>query len=64
MDVVEFAENICGAKLNKWQKPYIRFLNELSHKYDVRIVMGKDGKVFTYIKHKELVQNGSTNDCK
>ena len=64
MDVVEFAENVCGAKLNNWQKPYIRFLNELSRKYDIRIVMGKNGQVFTYIKQKGLNLNGSTNDCK
>lgn len=64
MDIVDFAENICGAKLNKWQKLYIRFLHDLSHKYNVRIVMGKNGQVFTYIKQKELSQNGSTNVSK
>lgn len=64
MDIVDFAENICGAKLNDWQKHYIRFLYDLSRKGDVRIVMGKDGQVFTYIKQKELTQNGKTNACK
>lgn len=64
MDIVDFAEKICGAKLNKWQKHYIRFLHDLSSKYNVRIVMGKNGQIFTYIKQKELANNGSTNVSK
>ena len=64
MDIVDFAENICGAKLNNCQKHYIRFLHDLSRKHDVKIVMGKNGQVFTYIKHKELTHNGSSNACK
>ena len=64
MDVVDFAEKICGAKLNKWQKHYIRFLHDLSHEHNIRIVMGKNGQVFTYVKPKELTQNGSTNAYK
>ena len=64
MDVVDFAENICGAKLSEWQKQHLRFMYDLSRNHDVRIVMGKNGQVFTYIKQKELAQNGSTNACK
>ena len=64
MDIVEFAENICGVKLNEWQKPYIRFLYDLTRKYDVKVVMGKNKQVFTYINKKEMPQNGSTNACK
>ena len=64
VDIVEFAENIYGAKLYDWQKPYLRFLHDLTSKYNVRIVMGKDGQVFTYIKQKELTHNGSPNACK
>jgi hypothetical protein len=62
MDIVEFTENICGTKLDEWQKPYIRFLYDLTRKYDVKVVMGKNGQVFTYIHQKELSQNGNTNN--
>lgn len=64
MDIVEFAEKICGAKMYKWQKTYMRFLHDLSSKYHVRIVMGKNGQVFTYIKPKESISDGKTNACK
>lgn len=64
MDVVDFLENICGTKMYDWQKRYLRFLYDLSRNHDVRIVMGKNGQVFTYIKQKELSQNGSTNASK
>lgn len=61
MNIVDFAEHICGTKLNKWQKNYINFLHDLTSIYNVKIVMGRNGQVFTYIKHKELTQHGSTN---
>jgi len=64
MDVVDFLENICGAKLYDWQKQYLRLLYDLSRKGDVKIVMDRDGHVFTYVKQKELTQNGKTNACK
>ena len=64
MDIVEFAEKICGAKLCDWQKPYMRFLHGLSGKYNVRIVMGKNGQVFTYIKQKESISDGNTSVSK
>lgn len=64
MDIVEFVENICKINLMDWQKRHLRFLYDLSRKGDVKIVMGKDGQVFTYFKAKELVLNGSTNDYK
>ena len=64
MDVVDFVENICGAKLNNWQKQYLRLLYGLSRKGDVKIVMDRDGRVFTYIKKKELFLDVPTNDCK
>ena len=35
MDIVELVENVCGAKINKYQKP---FLYDLSRKYDVKVV--------------------------
>lgn len=61
MDVVDFVENICEIKLKDWQKHHLRFLYGLSRKGDVKIVMGRDGQIFTYVKQKELIQNGSTN---
>ena len=64
MDIVEFAENICGAKLTNWQKHHTRFLYELTRKYDVRVVMGKNGQVFTYIKQKESISDGNTSVSK
>lgn len=64
MDIVEFAEKICGAKLYDWQKSYMRFLHDLTREYDVKFVMGKSGQVFTYIKQKGLNPNESTNACK
>lgn len=64
MDVVDFLENICGAKLNDWQKRYLRFLHDLSNFGTVKIVMNKDGQVFTYVKQKELTKNGKTNVSK
>ena len=64
MDIVGFAEKFTGIQLTDWQKRHLRFLYDLSRKGDVRIVMGKNGQVFTYFKPKELILNGSTNDCK
>ena len=64
MDVVDFVENICGIKLLNWQKTHLRFLYDLSSRGDVKIVMGKNGQVFTYLKPKELVLDGTPNNCK
>lgn len=64
MDVVDFVENICGTQLYNWQKTYLRFLYGLSREYNIKIVMGKNGQVFTYLKSKESTSNGKTNDCK
>lgn len=60
MDIVEFAENVCGMKLYDWQKEYIRKLYELSRDGKIHIVMGKGGRVYTYLEPKtlkELIQN-------
>ena len=64
MDIVEFAEKFMGVQLTDWQKRHFRFLYDLSRKGDVRVVMGKNGQVYTYFKMKELVLNGAPNDCK
>lgn len=61
MDIVEFAEKICGAELYEWQKLYLKKLYELQSKGDVRIVMGPRNRVYIYLDpktQKELIQNG------
>ena len=63
MDVVEFAENVMNVELAEWQKLYLRKLYALTRDNDVRIVMGKGGRVYTYLTPKtlkELTQNVTT----
>lgn len=63
MDVVEYAEMIFKAKIPDWQKEYLRKLFEVSRTNDIRIVMGRNGKVYTYLTPKtlkELSNDGST----
>lgn len=63
MDVVEYAEMIFKAKIPDWQKEYLRKLFEVSRTNDIRIVMGRHGKVYTYLTPKtlkELSNDGST----
>lgn len=65
MDIVEFVEKFMHVDLQEWQKPYIRKLYEVTRENDVRIVMGKGGRVYTYLTPKtlkELTQNGTTID--
>lgn len=62
MDIVEFAEQICGAKLYEWQKEYLRILEKLPR--GTKIVVGPKGRVYTYMDQKELIPNGKTHDCK
>jgi hypothetical protein len=50
-------------ELQEWQKSYLCKLYELTRDNDVRIVMGKGGRVYTYLTPKtlkELTQNGET----
>jgi hypothetical protein len=65
MDVVEFAENFMNVELEEWQKPYLRKLYALTRENDVRIVIGKGGRVYTYLTPKtlkELTQNVTAID--
>ncbi len=63
MDIVEFAEKEYGAKLVKWQKEYLRTLDELCENGYARVVVNKGvGRMFTYFKAKELISNGTPND--
>ena len=60
MDIVEYAEYVCGAKLYEWQKEYLRNLERMRHKGDIRIVMNRRGRIFVYMNPKELIPNGET----
>lgn len=63
MDVVEFAEKFMNVELPEWQKIYLRKMYELTRDNDVRFVMGRGGRVYTYLTPKtlkELTQNGET----
>lgn len=66
MDIVEFAEKTYGAKLYEWQKEYLRTLDRLyREKGHINVVLHKDhGKMFTYLKLKELMSNGQTDAIK
>ena len=58
MDIVEFAEQVCGAKLYEWQKEYLRFFEKLPR--GTKLVIDPRGRVFTYIDQEELIPNGKT----
>ena len=62
MDIVEFAEKIYGANLYEWQKEYLRTLDQMCKKGEVRIVVlpRPIGRMYTYFRFKELIQNGET----
>lgn len=63
MDVVEYAEMICNTKIPDWQKEHLRKVFEVSKTNDIRIVMGRHGKVYMYLTPKtlkELSNDGST----
>ena len=61
MDIVEFAEKFMDVQLQEWQKENIRVLEKLPPDTDIRIVMGRHGKVYTYLSprtQRELIQHG------
>ena len=61
MDIIEFAEKFMGVELQEWQKAHLRILEKLPPDTDVRIVMGRHGKVYTYLSpktQKGLIQHG------
>jgi hypothetical protein len=63
MDIIEFVEKFMHVELQEWQKLYIRKLYEVTRENDIRIVMGRGGRVYTYLTPKtlkELTQNGET----
>lgn len=53
MDIVEFVEKFMGIELRAWQKNHIQTLYEVSRDNDIRIVMGRHGRVYTYITPRQ-----------
>lgn len=67
MDIVEFAEKFMDVELRDWQKRQLRLLDEM--RKDARICViyhpfcGRH-QAYIYMKNaKELISNGTTNDC-
>lgn len=67
MDIVDFAEKFMNVELAEWQKEHIRVLYEKYQDGDIRIAMPKTAgkrQVYVYMNQtKELILNGTTNDC-
>jgi hypothetical protein len=66
MDIVEFAENVCGIELLECQKEFLRKMNELRSEGKIYLIHGRRGPYIYVDKQmqKELVPNGKTNDSK
>lgn len=68
MDIVEFAESFMNVELKDWQKEHIRVLYDMRRDSNIRIVMPRhadEHQVYIYMyKNKELIPNGTANDCK
>lgn len=63
VDVVEFAEKFMNVRLLEYQKRFLRDLENLRSKGDIRIAMGPKGQVYIYLDNttrKELALNGAT----
>lgn len=61
MDVVEFAERFLNVELSEYQKQFLRDLENLGSKGDIRIVMDRHNGVYIYLDklaRMELIQNG------
>ena len=67
MDIVEFAEKVCGMELLEYQKEFLRRTHELSSKGKIYILPRRTGGSYIYIDEtmrEELIQNGQTNAVK
>lgn len=68
MDIAEFAEKFMNVKLPEWQKSHIQTLYEMGTDAKIYICMPKNsGRNQAYIlidNVKELLSNGTQNDCK
>lgn len=61
MDVVEFAERFLNVELSEYQKQFLRDLENLRSKGDIRIVMNRHNGAYIYLDklaRMELIQNG------
>lgn len=63
MDIVEFAEQTCGAKLYEWQKACLREMYKLCSKGKVYILPSRYGTriCIDETTRKELMSNGQTD---
>lgn len=68
MDVVEFAEKFMNVQLPEWQKKYLRLLYDSGRDAKIHICMPKNAGRHQALIHindtKELLSDGTTNDCK
>ena len=64
MDIVEFVKSEYGVELFDWQKEYLRTLDREYNQGNIRIAVVSRGvgRMLTYFKLKELIQDGKTND--
>ena len=63
MDVVEFAEKFMHVELLDYQKNVLRAFEQLRSDGKVRVVTGRDGRIYIYLDktmQKELTRNGTT----
>lgn len=64
MDIVEFLERFTDVELFEWQKHYIRLLDKMRIDGSLRFITGRRGQMYVYMNPKELILDGTTNDCK
>ena len=66
MDIVEFAEQTCGAKLYEWQKVCLREMYKLCSKGKVYILPSRYGTriCIDETTREELMLNGETDAVK
>ena len=66
MDIVEYAEKICGATLYEYQKTCLREMYNLCSKGKVYILPSRYGTRICIDKtiREELIRNGQTNAVK
>lgn len=66
MDIVEFAEKFMQIELLEYQKVCLREFEKLRGNGKVRVVRGRDGRIYIYpdkTMQKELTQHGKIANC-
>ena len=61
MDVVEFAEKYMNIQLFEYQKQFLRDLENLRSDGDIKIIRGRDGRIYIYPDkriQRELINRG------